>query len=241
MNKADELVDSHGLPEEIMNFLYAKNSQGRSVRNVSAIRLTLGPYNESFFVHDSASYIWMNLPSNLLTALQARIQDGSWIDRPRLVALGADANFVLITEKQTAIWRLNSYTKMAHMLEYSRSQARGIAAVRNISLHAYRYQCFVTQSANGTLISENIPPHEIAGVESIRIAILNDHKDIERRVREKEVVRRRLESVAKRPSLQHQATLRNDFGDKKQEFHAKARGLRVSLSLSISAAGIRLV
>lgn len=183
----------------------------------------------------------MNLPSDLLTALQARIKDGNWIDRPRLVALGADSNFVLITERHAAIWHLDSYAKISNILESSRTQARGFADVRNVSLHPYRYQCFITQSTDGILISENIPPHEVAGVEFIKAAILKDQKDIERRGKEKEVVRRRLESLVRRPSLQHQATLRSDFGDNRQEFRARAKGLRVSLSLSISAAGIRLV
>ena len=231
-------VDYHGLPTNLIDFLCAKNSQGRLIRNIPALRLTLGPYNSSFFVHDSSSYIWMSLPQGLVTALQARVKDGNWVDRPRLVALGADSDFLLITEKHAAIWDLSCYATISKMLEYSRTQTRGIADIRNVALHPHRYQCFIAQSANGTLISENTPPHEIAGVENIKAAILKDTKEMERRAKDKEVIQRRLESVARKPSLQHQATLRTDFGDRKQEFRAQAKGLRVSLSLSISAAGL---
>ncbi|KAJ4359912.1 uncharacterized protein N0V89_000469 [Didymosphaeria variabile] len=228
-------IESQGLPTELTNFLYATNAQGRLLRNVPAIRLTLGPHNSSFFVHDSASYIWMNLPSELLTALQARIKDGNWIDRPRIVALGADSNFLLITEKHAAVWDLGFYNTISRMLEYSRTQTRGIADVRNVTLHPYRYQCFVALSMNGTLISENVPPHEAAGVERIRAAILKDTKEMEKKAQESQ---RRIESVPRRPNMQHQATLRRDWGERKQEVRAQSKGLRLSLSLSVSAAGI---
>ncbi|KAL1594321.1 hypothetical protein SLS60_010080 [Paraconiothyrium brasiliense] len=227
--------ESQGLPTELTNFLCATNAQGRLLRNIPAIRLTLGPHNSSFFVHDSASYIWMNLPPELLKALQSRIKDGNWIDRPRIVALGADSNFLLLTEKHAAVWDLGFYTTISRMLEYSRTQNRGIADVRNVALHPYRYQCFLALSMNGTVISENVPPHEAAGVESIKIAILNDTKEIERKAQTSQT---RIESVPRRPSIQHQATLRRDWGDRKQEFHAQSKGLRLSLSLSVSAAGI---
>ncbi|KAL5455405.1 hypothetical protein PMIN06_004489 [Paraphaeosphaeria minitans] len=228
-------IESHNLPTELTTFLHATNPQGRPTRNIPAIRLTLGPHNASFFVHDSGSYIWMNLPSELLAALQERIKDGNWTDRPRLVALGADANYLLLTEKHAAVWGLRHYATLSRMLEYSRTEARGIADVRNVALHPYRYQCFIAQSANGTVLSENVPPHEAAGVESIRAAILKDTKEMDMRVQQSQ---RKIESVSRRPSLQHQATLRKYWGERKQEFRAQSKGLRLSLSLSVSAAGI---
>ncbi|KAL5375936.1 hypothetical protein DPSP01_010801 [Paraphaeosphaeria sporulosa] len=228
-------IESHNLPTELTTFLHAKNPQGRPTRNIPAIRLTLGPHNASFFVHDAGSYIWMNLPSGLLTALQARIKDGNWTDRPRLVALGADANYLLLTERHAAVWDLRHYTTLSRMLEYSRTQARGIADVRNVALHPYRYQCSIAQSANGTVLSDNVPPHEAAGIESIRAAILKDTKEIDMRVQQSQS---KIESAPRRPGLQHQATLRKDWGERKQEFRAQSKGLRLSLSLSVSAAGI---
>jgi len=179
----------------------------------------------------------MDLPPKLVSALQARIKDGNWVDRPRIVALGADSNYLLITNKHAAVWDLSYYSTISRMLEYSRTQARGIADVRNVALHPYRYQCFIAQSVNGTLITENIPPHEVAGFESIKAAILKDTEEMERQAQESQ---RKVESVPRRPSaqLQHQGTLRRDWGERRQEFRAQSNGLRLSLSLSVSAAGL---
>ncbi|KAJ4292066.1 hypothetical protein N0V90_009965 [Kalmusia sp. IMI 367209] len=228
-------IESQGLPSELVKFLHATNAQGRLIRNIPGIRLALGPYNASFLIHDSSSYLWKNLPLPLLLALQARIKDGSWTDRPRIVALGADSNFLLLTENNAAVWDLDYYVTISKMLEYSRTQARGIADVWNVALHPYRYQCFIAQSTNGTLIYANIPQHELAGVESLKISILHDMNEAEKRAQDTE---KRIESISRRPSLQHQATLRRDWGDGQQEFRAQTKGLRLSLSLSVSAAGI---
>jgi len=177
----------------------------------------------------------MNLPHQLLSAFQSRIKDGNWLDRPRIVALGADSNFLLITEKHAAVWDLSYYVTISKMLEFSRTQIRGIAEVHSIALHPYRYQCFIAQSKNGTTISENLPPHEVSGLEAIKAAIIQDMQEAERRAKEKE---KRIENVPRRQSLQQHASFKKEWGDRKQEFRAQAKGLKLSLSLSVSAAGI---
>lgn len=176
----------------------------------------------------------MSLPPRLLSALQSRTKDGNWLDKPRIVALGADSNFLLITENHAAVWDLGSYNTISSMLEFSRSQERGIAEVHDITLHPYRYHCFVAQSRNGTLLYENLPPHELPGIEGMKADIQRDTQEVERRARE----RSRIADVQRRPSLQHQATLRRDWGDRRQEFRAQSKGLRLSLSLSVSARGL---
>lgn len=178
-------------------------------------------------MHDGSSYLWMNLPQPLLSALQSRIKNGSWTDKPRIVALGADGNFLLITEKHAAVWDLSHYRTISSMLEYSRTQDRGIEEIHAGTLHPYRYQCFVAQSRNGTLLHENLPPHQVAGVEGMTAAVMRDTKEAERKAK-----------VERRPSLQQRASLTRDWGERKQEFRAQANGLRLSLSLSVSAAGI---
>lgn len=177
----------------------------------------------------------MNLPPQLLTALQARIKDGNWTDRPRLVALGADANYLLLTEKHAAAWDLRHYAALSQVVEYSRTQARGIADVRNVALHPYRYQCFIAQSANGTVLCENVPLHEAVSIGIIKDAILTDTKEMDMRVHQSQ---KKIESLPKRPGMQQQATLKKDSGERKHEFRAQAKGLRLSLSFSVSAAGI---
>jgi hypothetical protein len=180
----------------------------------------------------------MSLPPLLLSALQARIKNGNWIDKPRIVALGADQNFLLVTEKHAAVWDLGSYATISKMLEFSRTQTNGIEEVHSITLHAYRYQCFLAQSLNGTLLYENMPPHELAAVQAMQPVIMQDTRAVEMKAKEDE---RRL-IAERRPNLRHQASSRRDVGEGESRHEIKAqrqsKGLRLSLSLSVTARGI---
>jgi hypothetical protein len=187
----------------------------------------------------------MNLPLLLLSALQSRIQNGTWIDKPRLVALGANANFLLLTENHAAVWDLSNYATLSQMLEFSKTPPRGIEEVANVALHAYRYQCFVVQSRNGTLLYENIAPHEVAAVQAMQTDVLNATKVVQMS-RQKErrmlVERRSTSFVGRRPSLRPQVSVRSEFSEGGQRHEVKAqkqaKGLKLSLSLSVSARGL---
>jgi hypothetical protein len=231
-------IDSRCLPQELEEFLYARDTQQKYIRDIPSIRCSMGPYNSSFFAHDGASYRWMNLPNDLLYALQIRIKDGSWTDRPRIVALGAGENFVLITEKHAAIWDLANYNTISDLLEFSRTQDRGISEIQAIVLHAYRFGSFITQSRNGTLIHGNLPPHMLPGLELMKVSILHDTKALERTpLVHRESDKR--DNVQRRSSnLQQRAQLRREWGEHKQQFTAQAKGLKLSLSLSVSAGGL---
>ncbi|KAH7064105.1 hypothetical protein BKA63DRAFT_586660 [Paraphoma chrysanthemicola] len=231
-------IDSRSLPPELQEFLYARDMQQNYIRDIPGIRCSLGPYNSSFFAHDGATYRWMNLPDDLLSALQSRIKDGSWIDRPRLVTLGAGDSFVLITEKHAAAWDLANYKTMSDLLEFSRTQQQGIPEIQAIALHAYRFGSFVTKSRNGTMIHGNLPPHTLPGLELLKPAVLLDTQALERRpLRHRESDKK--DNVSRRPSnLQQRAQFRRDWGEHKQQFTAQAKGLKLSLSLSVSAGGI---
>jgi hypothetical protein len=229
-----------------MNFLYAKTPKGTLLRDLPSIRLTLGPYNTSFFVTDGSACLWMNLPPFLLSALQSRIAKGTWIDKPRLVVLGADANFLLLTEKNAAVWDLSNYATLSQMLEFSKTQPRGIEEVAIVALHAYRYQCFVAQSRNGTMLCENVPPHEGAAVEAMRAAVVQDTRAMEAKAKQKErrmiVERRSTSFVDRRPNLKPQISVRREFSEGAERHEVKAqrqaKGLKLSLSLSVSARGL---
>jgi hypothetical protein len=231
-------IDSQSLPLELQEFLYARNNQRRLVRNIANIRCSLGPYNSSFFAHDGSAYRWMNLPTTLVSALQARIKDGNWIDRPRLAALGANDNFVLITEKHAAIWDLENYKTTSNLLNFSTTQERGISEIHSITLHAYRFGSFVTQARNGTLIHENLPPHSLAGIQAMYASVLQDTQAADRKL----LVRResdKTERVQRRPSnLQQRAQLRREWSEHSQQFTAQTKGMKLSLSLSVSIGGI---
>jgi len=185
----------------------------------------------------------MSIPGGLLQALQARIKNGSWIDKPRIVALGADDGFLLITEKNVAIWDLETYKTVSDMLEFARSQDRGIADIHNIVLHAHRYGCYVAQSKTGALLHGNLPPHQLAGVKSMAEPVMRDTE----RAKEKErpartLVQRResdRESMQRRPSaLQERARIKREWSDHKQQFTAQSKGLKLSLSVSFGVGGL---
>ncbi|KAF1925241.1 uncharacterized protein M421DRAFT_262885 [Didymella exigua CBS 183.55] len=233
-------MNSLGLPDELTTFLFAKNAQDQLIRNIPAIRCVLGPYNNSFFVHDSSAYIWMSIPDGLLTALQARIKSGSWIDKPRIVALGADDGFLLITEKNVAIWDLEKYKTVSDMLESARAQAHGIRDIRNIVLHAYRYGCYVAQSKTGALMHGNLPAHQISGIMCMLGPVLRDTeraRGAERKIAERRESER--DNLQRRPSgLQERARIKREWSDHKQQFTAQSKGLKLSVSVSFGVGGL---
>lgn len=180
----------------------------------------------------------MNLPPNLLLALQDRIQDGSWIDRPRLVALGSSDNFVLITEKHTAIWNLEYYKAIASFLRSLSSQEGGISGVHSIVLHSYRFGSFITQLSDGKLIHENLPAHSISGLQAMYTPILQDMRAAERKPLARRESSFKNDVVRRQSNLQQRAQLRRDWGEHKQQFTAQTRGMKVSMSLSVSINGL---
>lgn len=237
-NNGQNRIDSDGIPLELREFVYARDAQQRLERDVPRIRCSLGPYNASFFIHDGSTYRWLNLPPKLLLALQARINDGNWTDRPRLVALGANDNFVLITNKHAPVWNLNNYNSLSSLLDSLALQDRGISDIHTVTLHAYRFGSFVTQSRNGTLIHENLPSHSLPGLQEMIVPSLKDSKEADRRPlarRESDIK----DNLQRRPSnLQQRAQLRREWTENKQQFTAQAKGIKLSLSLSLSAGGL---
>ncbi|KAF9694089.1 hypothetical protein EKO04_007987 [Ascochyta lentis] len=234
----NDCINSTGLPNELTDFLYKKTPQGQLVRNIPAIRCVLGAYNSSFFVHDSSAYLWMSIPEGLLDALRSRIKNGSWVDKPRIVTLGADDNFLFISEKNAAIWDLDRYKTVSDMLEFSRTQERGIAEIHNIVLHPYRYGCFVAQSKNGTLLHENLPPHQLPGIANMLDPVLRDTERADRKAVQRRESEKR-ETTQRRPSaLQERASVRREWSEHKQQFTAQTKGLKLSLSLSIGVGGL---
>jgi hypothetical protein len=226
-NAGQDRVESSGLPSELNEFVYARD------RNIANIRCTLGPYNASFFVHDNASYLWNNLPDQLLSSLQGIIQDGNWTDRPRLVALGASNNFLLVTEKNAARWDVRNYNELSKLLKQGH-----VSAIHSVLLHPYRVQSFVAQHKSGDLAYENMPQHQLAGIQAMVEPILRDTKD----VRPKLLFRRESEvrdTLQRRPSnLQQRAQLRREWSEHRQEITAQAKGVKLGLSLNISLGGL---
>lgn len=182
----------------------------------------------------------MSIPDGLLNALQSRIKNGSWIDKPRIVALGTNDDFLLITEKNIAIWDLENYKTVSDMLESARSREYGIRDIHNIVLHAYRYESYVAHFKTGGLMHGNLPPHQISGITSMADPISKDTAHVTR-----QVVQRRdsdRETLQLRSSaLQERARIKKEWGDHKHQFTAQSKGMRLSLSVSFGIGGLARV
>ena len=180
----------------------------------------------------------MNLAEDLLAALQSRVDAGNWIDRPRIVALGASNNFVLLTEKNAAVWNLGNYRSASKLLENSDIRNGGISDIQSIALHPYRFQSFITQSKNGTVLHENMPPHGLSGIQAMVDAVIQDTKKVERNPFTRQASEKR-EVLPRRPSaLQQRAQLRREWSEHSQEVTKQTKALKVSLTLSVSLGGL---
>ncbi|KAF2743469.1 hypothetical protein M011DRAFT_221914 [Sporormia fimetaria CBS 119925] len=225
----EDHIASHGLPHDLTNFLHTKD------RSIPHLQLTLGPQNSSFFIGDGTSYLWLGLPTPLLYALESRIRNGAFTDKPRIVALGADDNFILITENHAAVWNLPDYRMLSRMLNYARTQQRGIEEVTEVVLHAYRYQGFVALSRNGTLLYENLPEWSLTALDRMKESFVSDSNAVSPGTRKMEAIR----PSARERELKKVAEFKTKWDDRtdSMERRAKAKGLKLSLSLSIGGGG----
>lgn len=219
-------ADASGLPAELVEFIFARN------RDVPKIRCCLGPYNESFFVHDGSSYLWNNLPQKLVSALQNNIKDGGWTDPPRLLSLGADGNFLMITGSNAAVWDLRNYKPLVKLLEKG-----AISEVHSLTLHPYRFDTFLLQSKDGKLTYENIPPHQLPGVQAMMDPIMNDTKNAQPKLLTRRESGKTLGPQTRPSVLQQRAQLRREWSDHSREFSAQAKGVKLSFSLSVNLGG----
>ncbi|KAH7552354.1 hypothetical protein BM1_09216 [Bipolaris maydis] len=224
------LESSGPLPPDLVSFIHAPN------RNLAQLRCYLGPYNSSFFTHDSSSYLWQNLPPALVSALEKNIKNGKWLDRPRILALGADATFVFITEKNAAVCQLPCYPSLRTLLEEKMEDDR-VRDVQAVTLHPYRYASFLLLLKDGTLLAANIPKHHQPALDAMREPLKNDSKEsqtawMQRRDSAK------VERPQQRPSvLQQRAQLRREWGDRTSEVSVQGKGVKLSFSLSVSLGG----
>jgi hypothetical protein len=93
--------------------------------------VALGPYNESYFVTDGSASQWLKLPSELQKAIQGyRKPGGGWLDAPRLVALGAHGNYLLVTEQNAANWKLEHYRALQYIIQTLGKEANGLSIIK---------------------------------------------------------------------------------------------------------------
>lgn len=100
---------SSNIPDGLRIWLYATNSSGQGLRSFPTLRVSLGPDGKAFYASDGQNHIWSNLPTGLVDALQDRIANGVFTIPPRIVTLGLNDNFILITQSHGAAWVLTEY------------------------------------------------------------------------------------------------------------------------------------
>lgn len=169
--------DSDGLPSSLETWLYAKNTSGEYERDFPKLRVTLGPYNKSFFATDGAAAQWLNIPSGLLDVFKSNRSNngtGPFTDMPRLVALGVDGDYFMLTEKNAACWSLGSYRALRELIVQTKDTPAGLSQIQTLYLHPYRLQSCVLQNKGGQVGGESLPPHTEEAFESIKAAVQED-------------------------------------------------------------------
>lgn len=115
------------MPDGLTKWLYAKDSDGDLVRDLESLRVSLGPYNRSFFAFDGKAYLWQNLPEALSDAIQERRNpSGDFAAAPRLVELGVGENYIMITGGQGGSWSLGNYRELDGMIDVLREKEGGL-------------------------------------------------------------------------------------------------------------------
>ncbi|OCL09278.1 hypothetical protein AOQ84DRAFT_397482 [Glonium stellatum] len=223
-------IESDALPNPLNQFIHEKDAQTRYLRDLKNISICMGSYNESWFASDGKSWLWMNLPSGLESALRARMRDGNWTDRPRIVTLGVGNDFLMITESNTVVWSLGSYRTLSKWIQLAKNQNDGIASIRSVILHPYRFESFIAQSADGAVISENLPLHMQNDFTATKEAIKSD-------TAQGRLARHRVT----RPGPSRQATLRREWSNQangiREELEREYK-MKLKLTLNISAGSI---
>jgi len=125
-------VTSNGIPKILHDWLYEKNSRGDSVRAFSKLNISLGPGEDSFWATDGSSCKWNNLPAQLQTALDANLKDGRWTDTPRILSLGFGGDYVMITGRNAASWRLDHYKSIDTF--FDSIKANGTMALNHVRI-----------------------------------------------------------------------------------------------------------
>jgi hypothetical protein len=143
-----------GLPLELKSWLLEKNSDG-PVRDFPNLRITLGPNNKSWYATDGKSWKWKNLPAGLSTALSDRMKDGQWTIEPRLVCLGANDNYLMITEAHGGAWLLTGYPELDQMVDAFKESESGLSIV-HVSLCGLIYRSILSIILTRAPISTHI-------------------------------------------------------------------------------------
>lgn len=127
------------------------------------------------------------------------------------------------------------------MLEFSRTQPRGLDEVHQVILHPYRYQGFIAQNSSANLMFENLPDWSLAALGEMRAPLIRDAREEDVRSRQRKLQSRPSFRERQSVGLREQATFRKEWTERNNEIRGKAKGLKLSLSLSIGIGGFSKV
>ena len=118
------------LPQTLQKWLLEKDASGNAQRNLQKLKISLGPYNESYFATDGTSTRWLNLPTGLGQALENRRKPGGgWTAEPRLVALGTMSNYIMITDNNGGNWSLPNYKELDAIIDVIKDMEGGLGLI----------------------------------------------------------------------------------------------------------------
>ncbi|OCK87380.1 uncharacterized protein K441DRAFT_358351 [Cenococcum geophilum 1.58] len=181
---ADHLQTAN-IPTSLEAFLY-ETKFGSLVRNLNTLRVSFGTPTGSFYATDGSSWRWDNLPPPLQAALLVRRGfKGAWRDPPRLVSLGADGDFILLTVGNGYTMRLTKYPELDVTFdEYIKTVGKGRAFnwIHNLTLNAYVPDSYILQCSNGKVFLNNLPPNSSSHTSLIQSHILSDTRILEQHV-----------------------------------------------------------
>ena len=128
---------------------------GRLARTVADIHLSLGPNNASYFVTDGKDHLWRNLPAGLNAAIESlrKPGGGEFTSAPRLVALGVQGNYMMITDGHGGSWSVPAYPELDTFLDEQKVKHRSMPGmfsnVATLSLDAFDARNFVMTYFDG--------------------------------------------------------------------------------------------
>ena len=97
-------------------WLYARGTDDNATRDLTRLHVSLGHCATSFWAADGESYIWDGLPKELEESLASLRNPDGWQRTPKLVVLGADEDFFLMTDDGFYAWELKNYAELDTVL-----------------------------------------------------------------------------------------------------------------------------
>ena len=118
--------------EDLKSWLFENDNRGSLVRNLAKLRVSLGPTVDRFWATDGGSAKWSNLPQSLQTRLNSMIENGSWVEVPSQIVLGAGDDYILRSPSSVS-WVLENYPNLDAALKLT-EEAGGLGRIKVVDI-----------------------------------------------------------------------------------------------------------